>query len=369
MNKKLIGGLAVLIVAIIVVVAANGQKGPTSPSTTEHNLKVGVLLSLSCDTAVSGEKLARGIELAKQDLKSRGITFIVQDTKSKPADAISAAQQLIDVEKADVFIGPYIPDEAIALSPIAAARNKNLFALSYCSSSFIPLKNVWCAYPTAPAQLAGLMPIFRNRNVKTVALVDSNTDFGQDSDKTMKAMATDNGYKVVYSDFSKSGERNFRTYVTKVMAQKPGAVFMASDNPTDAITFMKQLYEAGYKGTRVTFIDVDNKNLEGFGQALEGVLAPGVAPTHFSQRFTDLYRKAYGTDPDYYSAMSWDVAHHIVSALDQNGWSVDTLGASVASTTYASPAIGNFHYQPDRTILYDLEVNVVKDGKYVPMNN
>lgn len=333
----------------------------------KHSLKVGVLLTLSGDDAVSGEKLGRGIELAKKDLAAQGIDFVVQDTQSKPANAISAAQKMMDTDGIDLFIGPYSPDEAIALSPIAAARNKDIFALSYCSSSFVSLTNVWCAYPTAPAQLAGLMPIFAARKVKTVALVDSNTDFGQDSDKTMKAMAARNGYSVVFSDFSKNGERNFRTYVTKVMALKPDAVFMASDNPTDTLTFMKQLYEAGYKGTRVTFIDVDNKNLEGFGQSVEGTIAPGIAPTHFSPQFTDIYRKAYGEDPDYYSAMSWDVAHDIVSALDHNGWDLSTLGATVASTTYAAPAISGFRYLPDRTVLYDLEVNVVKDGKYVPM--
>lgn len=368
MNKKTLW-IAIVVIVIVVIfgIAASQKRSDSAPQAAQTHLKIGVLLTLSGDDAVSGEKLQRGIELAKKDLAAQGVEFVIQDTGSKPASAVSAAQKMMDADHVNLFIGPYSPDEAIALSPVAAARSMNIFALSYCSSSFEPLSNVWCAYPTAPAQLDGLMPIFKARKVQTVALLDSNTDFGRDSDKTMKNKAAGNGYRVVFSDFAKSGERNFRTYVTKVAALKPDAVFMASDNPTDTLTFMKQLYEAGYRGTRVTFIDVDNKNLEGFGQTVEGTIAPGIAPTRFSTRFTDLYKQAYDSDPDYYSAMSWDVAHYVVAALNQNGWSLQKLGSTVASTTYPDPAIGGFKYQPDRTILYNLEVNIVKDGKYVPM--
>ncbi|HEX7724628.1 MAG TPA: penicillin-binding protein activator [Candidatus Paceibacterota bacterium] len=364
MNKKV--GLSILLIVIVVVLIVLSRHSGTAVIPVEHPIKVGVLLPLSGDTAVSGEKLSRGIALAQKDLAESGVTFVIQDTKNRPADTISAAKQLMDTQHVDVFVGPYGPDEAIALAPVAAAQNKNVFALSYCSSSFVSLKNVWCAYPTAPVQLQGLVPIFKSRNIETIAILDSNTDFGIDSDKTMKAMAAANNYQIVYSDFSKAGERNFRTYVTKIMAQKPDVVFMASDNPTDTLTFMKQLHEAGYKGTRVTFIDVDSKNLEGFGESVEGTIAPGIAPTHFSKEFTKLYHAAYNAEPDYYSAMAWDVVHDVVNALDHRDRNFAVLGDAVTNTAYSDPAIGNFRYLPDRTVLYDMEVNVVKDGKYVP---
>ena len=363
-NRKIIATILILILVALIVRAIVASRNSSNSNTT---VKVGVLLSLTGDVAVTGEKLDQGIQLASTDLKSQGIEFNIQDTHSKPADAISAAQQLMTTNKADIFIGPYIPEEAIALSPIAAKENKTLFALAYCTTSFESLSNVFCAYPTASLQLDTIMPVFHDKNVKKVALVDTNTDFGIDSDKTMKAKGVTNGYEVVFSEFTKAGERNFRTIVSKVVATSPDAVFMASDNPTDAITFMKQLYEAGYKGVRVTFIDVDNKNLEGFGDSVEGTYAPGIAPSHFSKQFSDLYNAKYNKDPDYTSAMAWDVAHYIAQTLKENGGNVSTIGTDIIKTKYMNPAISNFKYLPDRTIQYDLEVNIVKNGKYVPI--
>jgi branched-chain amino acid transport system substrate-binding protein len=354
----------VVVVVIIIVIIGISSSGT---SNQKASTQVGVLLSLSGDVAVTGEKLDRGIELASADLKSQGIEFNVQDTHSKPADAISAAQQLMTTGKADVFIGPYIPEEAIALSPIALKKKISIFALAYCTPSFAPLSNVFCAYPTASLQLDTIMPVFKEKNVKTVALVDTNTDFGIDSDKTMKAKAAPNGYEVVSGELVKAGERNFRTVISKIMPLSPDAVFMAADNPTDAITFMKQLYEAGYKGVRVTFIDVDNKNLQGFGQSVEGIYAPGIAPSKFSKTFTDAYRAKYNADPDYPSAMAWDVAHYIAQTLKENGGNTSSLNTDILKTEYKNPAISNFKYLPDRTIQYDLEVNIVKGETYVPL--
>jgi ABC-type branched-subunit amino acid transport system substrate-binding protein len=140
-------------------------------------------------------------------------------------------------------------------------------------------------------------------------------------------------------------------------------VFAATDFPADALTLVKQLRELGFKGTPITFIDVDNKNIEKFGATAEGTFAPGIAPSAFSSSFTKRYKEKFNADPDYVSALGYDITKNVVNALEANpGKSADV---AVRSYTYTNPAIGDFHFLEDRTVTYYLDLQMVRDGAYV----
>ncbi|MSR85130.1 amino acid ABC transporter substrate-binding protein [Candidatus Uhrbacteria bacterium] len=330
----------------------------------ENKVKIGVILPLTGDLAVTGEKIYQGFQLAQATLP-KNIEFVVEDSHSKPTDAVTAASKLLNVDGVSVIMGTYNPDETLAVAPLAREKGVPVFSFSFCSDSFQKEENVFCAYPNANEQLKTVIPTIQKNNVKTIALLNSNSDFGMSSRDGMKRLASEGGYQIVFDELVSPNQKEFRTVLAKLLATKPEGVFMAADSPTQALTMAKELHEFGYQGMRITFIDVDNKNLEAFGSTVEGTLAPGIAPSQFSSAFAQAYQEKFHKDPDYTSALGYDVSRLLSGTLASHDWSANDLKQNVVNQNYLDPAIANFHFLSDRTVVYQLELQMVKNGKYV----
>lgn len=358
--KKIIG---ILVVLVVIIGGYFLLKNPSNSIQTNSTLKVGVILPLTGDLSITGEKIYQGVQVAQAELEKNGITFVVEDSHSKPTDAVSAASKLLNVDKVDVILGTYSPDETIAVAPLALKANKSVFSFSFCSDSFKPLTNVFCGYPNADKQLDTVVPMLQKKGIKTMALINGNSDFGQQSRDGMVRKAGTVGYTVVYNELAPSGAGDYRTFVTKIIATKPDAVFTAMDNPTDALEIIKELKQLGYTGTAITFVDPDNKNLAKYGQYGESTFAPGIAPSKFSTAFTNAFKVKFNSEPDYAGALGYDITNYVVKAMQANPGKDATTAA--LSYSYKNPAITNFSFLPDHTVVYQLELQMAKNQQYV----
>lgn len=355
-------------IIVVVVVALGGWMfvKKSTVQTPTKPLKVGVILPLTGSVAVSGEKLLQGVQLAQKEVDSAKITFVIEDDHSKTADGITAAKKLMEVDKVDVLLGLYIPDVVVAVAPLAKEKGITIFSASYCSDAFKNLDNVFCGYPTAIDQLRTVLPEINKENIKKVALVNTNDDFGINSRDGMVTLASEGGYEVVFNELVPFESRDLKTQVAKVIASKADAVFMASGDTAQAFTLMKLLKEQGYKGMRITFVDINKKALADFKGNVEGTFAPGMAPSEFSSDFTQKYKTAYGKAPeDYVVALGYDIAKEATSIMQSRGFDSTKFVSQAISYKYSNPAIKNFGYKSDRSINFALELWTVKDGDYI----
>lgn len=362
MNKKLVWTLVAIVVIVGLIFVVKRQPS-ISQNTGSQSIKVGVILPLTGELSITGEKLYQGVQLAQAELEKEGVRFVVEDSHSKPIDAVSAASKLLNVDKVDVIVGTYSPDETIAVAPLALKQNKNVFTFSFCSDTFLTLSNVFCGYPNADKQLDTVVPMIKKKGIKTMALINANSDFGQQSRDAMVRKAGTAGYTVVYNDLALNAAGDYRTQVTKIIAAKPDAVFTAMDNPTDALEIIKELKQLGFTGTSITFVDPDNKNLAKYGQFGEGTFAPGIAPSKFSSSFTNAFKAKFNSEPDYAPALGYDMTKYVVKAMQANPGKDATTAA--LSYKYSNPAITNFSFLPDHTVVYQLELQMAKNQQYV----
>ncbi|HEY4515730.1 MAG TPA: ABC transporter substrate-binding protein [Candidatus Paceibacterota bacterium] len=363
MNKKLAWILVVVIVVIGLVYFS--KKQPDSTENTQP-IKVGVILPLTGSVAVSGEKLLQGVELAKAEFDPAKVTFIVEDDHTETLDGVTAAKKLLDVDKVDVLLGLYVPDEVVAVSPMAKEKGVTIFSASYCSDAFKDLENVFCGYPGAVDQLKTVLPEIKKQNVKTVALINTNDDFGINSRDGMVALSKDGGYSVVINELVPFESRDLKTQADKVIASKADAVFMASGDTSQAFTLMKILKERGYKGMRITFVDLNMQAVKDFGSSIEGTFAPGIAPNQFSTEFTSKYSVKYGKNPeDYVVALGYDITKAVVSMIQKSGFDSKDFVSQAKKFNYENPAIKGFGYQDDRSVTFALELWTLKNGQYI----
>ena len=354
----------VLGIVVVVGLVAWGVSKNSGPSGGAHQIKIGVILPLTGDLSVTGEKMYNGVQLAAAESPSN-VRFVYEDDHSDVTTGVTVATKLLSVDKVDLLVGLYNPDEAQAVAPVAKAAGKEIFTTNFCDSTFIPLTNVFCGYPGAAGQLATAIPLIQKNNLKKFALVDSNSSFGIDSKNAMDALVAAQGGQVVLDDFlPTSPTRDYQTEALKVMRSGADTVFTATDDPADALTLVKDLYDLGFKGTRITFVDTDDKYLAQFGASANGTFAPGIAPSDFAPDFTSAYQAKYNVAPDYAGALGYDFIRSITGALAANNWDIGTVASSVVAYNYSDPAIGNFKFLPDRTVSYTMELWEAQNGHY-----
>ena len=307
MNKHKVIWSAVLVIIVVVIVAFGIKQRPESAPQASQ-VKIGVILPQTGDLSVTGEKMYNGVRLAAMDLPAN-VQLVYEDDHSDVTTGVTVANKLLSVDKVDFLVGLYNPDEVKAVDPIAKAAGKEIFTTNFCDSSFRPLGNVFCGYPGAKDQLATAIPMIQKRNLKKFALVDSNSSFGIDSRDAMKTIAEQLGAKVVLNDFlPTSPTRDYHTEALKVMQSGADTIFTATDDPSDGLTLVKDLYNLGFKGTRITFVDTDDKYLSQFGASAEGTFAPGITPSNFAPDFTAAYQAKYNVAGDYAGALGYDLS-------------------------------------------------------------
>ena len=373
MNKKIIWWVVGVVVVVLVAVAvgasmqrpSSGQPAPAAAGAPANpTIKIGVILPLTGDLSVTGEKMYNGVQLAAASAPAN-VSFVYEDDHSDVTTGVTAANKLLSVDKVDMLLGLYNPDEVKAVDPIAVTAGKEIFTTNFCDTSFVPLTNVFCGYPGAAGQLATAVPMIKNKNLKKFALVDSNSSFGIDSRNGMKAIAKQVGASVVLDDFlPTSPTRDYQTEALKVMKSGADTIFTATDDPADGLTLVKDLYNLGFKGTRITFVDTDDKYLAQFGTSAEGTFAPGITPSSFAPDFTNAYQAKFNVAPDYAGALGYDFVRSITGALAANSWNIGSVASSVVAFHYTDPAITGFQFLTDRTVTYQLELWEAVKGHY-----
>ena len=363
MNKKIWWIVAAVIVVIAVIAVIVKGRNRTNLA-KENVIRIGVILPETGDLSVTGEKMFNGVQLAAANAPSN-VQFFYEDDHSDVTTGVTAANKLISVDNVDLLVGLYNPDEVQAVAPIAKAAGKEIFTTNYCDDTFIPLTNVFCGYPGAAGQLATAVPLIQKDHLKRFALVDSNSSFGIDSKNAMTALVAQQGGRVVLDDFlPTSPTRDYQTEALKAMKSGADTIFTTTDDPADALTLVKDLSNLGFKGTRITFVDTDDKYLAQFGASANGTFAPGITPSNFAPDFTAAYQTKYNVAPDYAGALGYDFVRSITGALAANNWNVGTVASSAVAYQYADPAITNFKFLSDRTVSYDLELWEVVNGHY-----
>ena len=99
-----------------------------------NEIKMGVMLALTGDSANYGNRSLHGLLWATEKINANGgindkkIKLIVEDSKSNPQDAVNAFEKLITVDNVKIVIGDIISGTTLAVAPIAEKNKILLFA-------------------------------------------------------------------------------------------------------------------------------------------------------------------------------------------------------------------------------------------------
>jgi len=335
---------AKLSVLVFMVVLSLFFVTPTCNRSGTTALRIGCITPLTGDGATYGAATKRGLDLAAGGINAdagvdgKRIEIVYEDDQMDPRTATNAIQKLISIDKVPVIIGAFGSSITLAIAPIA---EKNKVVLFSASSTADAIKDagdyIFRNVPPNHAQgktAAEFVLIYLKAT--TASILRMNNDYGVSLTDAFAGSFETGGGKVLSIDSYNPGATDFRAQLTKIRSVRPEIVFFPGHYQESGL-ILKQAKELG---VNATFVGGDGSYspdlVQIAGRAAEGsyytLMAMGYGTSDQEiAKFTTAFKKAYGQDPDVYSAYAYDALMMIAKAIQIGGYS----GPGVKSALYA----------------------------------
>ena len=402
MNKKIFAFLAVLVLASMMLAACGGaateapaaeepaaeapaveEEAPAEEAAAEEPAMeamvytIGAVHDLSGPTAVYGESIKKGIDLAVKEINEQGfladatLEVIYEDAAGDATQAIAAFEKLIANEDVTLILGPTLSSEAKSADPIAQESGMPVVASSNTATGITDIGN-FIFRTSLPESLVIPNTINVTKEalgLTKVAVMYGNDDaFTQSGYEVFASALADAGIEVLTEETFAKGDTDFSAQLTKIQSMEPDAIVISA-LAEEAANIMVQ---ARTLGIEVPFIGGNGFNspklAEIAGGAAEGAIsgaAWNIASTvPASADFVAAFNAEYGADPDQFAAQAYTAAWAAANAINVAGADRAAVRDALDALDGMDSPLGTFGFDDNRDPAHPPVVLVVQDGVF-----
>lgn len=369
---------------LTVVAAVAAFAGATM---AQEVVKIGHVAPMSGPQAHYGKDNANGARMAVEDLNAKGVTIggkkvtfelLAEDDAADPKQGTAAAQKLCDAKVVGV-VGHLNSGTTIPASKIyndcgvpmvtGAATNPDLTKPGY-NTTFRIIAN-------DNALGAGLANYAADTlKLKTVAIIDDRTAYGQGVADVFKKTAVAKGLKVVDEQFTTDKATDFMAILTAIKSKKPDAVFFGGMDP-QAGPMLRQMEQLGL--SKVKYFGGDGictseiaKLAAGAKTLANVVCATGGASldkmpggTAWKARYDAKYPGQFQV----YSPYTYDATNLIVDAMVRAGSTDPKVYLKELAKSDYKGVTANIKFEPNGEMVNpSITLYTYVDGKKLPLN-
>ncbi len=330
--------------------AGTGDTGP---------IKIGYIGPLTGDAASYGVDTLNGTKMKVDEINAAGgingrqIELITEDGKCAGAEAASAAQKLVNVDKVIAIIGGQCSGETLAASPIVEAGK--VLLISPVSSSPDVTKAgdyVFRDYPSDALKTKAMAKYFAEEKIKSVAMISENTDFAAAFRASLKENLPEDA--IVFDEVVEPGTKDFRTLMTRLKDAKFDIFFPNAQSDAVMAAMMRQFRDQGMQQPAISHDVADSVTLAELApEAVEGMWVINVPTsgqgTSFETDFTAKYGAAQSTIA--FAAHAYDAMGVIAEALEAGA----TDGTAIKDWLYTmkeyNGVVGTFSFDQNGDVV------------------
>ena len=296
-----------------------------------------------------GKDNESGARLAIEELNAQGleiggakVTFelLGEDDQADPKQGSIVAQKLVDAKVAGVIghlnSGTTIPASKLYSDAGIPQISGSATNPKYTQQGF---KTAFRVMANDVQQGKALGEFAAKQGVKTVAIVDDRTAYGQGLADEFKKAAEAAGIKVVATEYTNDKATDFKAILTKIKSKKPDLVFYGGMDAQGG-PMAKQMKELGIKAR---FLGGDGVCTPEFmklgGEATEGNFCslPGMPLEKLAKgpEFKDKFNKKFGTEIQLYAPYVYDAVMVMADSMKRaNSVEPATYLAEVGKSNY-----------------------------------
>ena len=280
-SKKKLAVLSVISLALIGSLflfagCGSGETTETGDVTDQEIIKIGVIYALTGSSAPTGLDQKKAIELGGEivngdypdlnlpmaagegitNLNGAKIEFVFANSEGSAEKGASEAERLINQEGVVALMGCYQSSVVASASQVAERAGIPFFVVESSSPTLTErgFKNIFRQGPHdamfGDYTFNYLNSVKNQYDIKTVAMIYENTDFGKDSAASWTKNAEAGGYEIVASMPYPANTTSMNSEEQKLKAADPDVVLAAS-YVSDATLLMKTFKENNYMPTLI----------------------------------------------------------------------------------------------------------------------
>lgn len=350
------------------------------------SIKIGVNLELSGGVASYGESLAKGIDIAVEEINKDGgidgkkIELVKADNKSEAAEATNSAVKLTSQDKVTAIIGAATSGNTVAQAQIANDTKTVLLSPSGTSPNVTVTEDgklnefVFRTSFIDPFQGTVAANFAANElKVKNVAIfADSASDYAKGLAASFKETFEKAGGKVVVEEAYVAKDTDFRATLTRIKSKNPEFVFIPGYYEEVGL-IIKQARELGLNVPLMGADGWDSPKLVELAGA--DALNNTFITNHYSsedpdkkiQDFVTTFKEKHnGEAPNAFNALGYDTVYLLADAIKRAGSTDSTkIKDELAKTKDLSLVTGVFSVDENHHPIKTATVLEYKDGKQV----
>ena len=330
MSSRVVACFALTVLAVLAA----------APAAAQEPIRVGFVTILTGPLAAPGKEMENGIELflqqQKNTLAGRRVELTVVDSGGQPAGTLARARELVEQRKVHVIIGPLAAFEAYALAPYVNAQRIPTISPSAAADDLTQRKATQFFVRAASTSSQPTQP-FGTYAAKTlgytkIATIADDFAFGHEVVAGFHKAFEDAGGQIVQKLWPPLGAADQAPYIGQ-LRRDIDAVLIGFAGVA-ALRFVKQFEDAGLRGKIPVLANqtaVDEALLRNMGDEALGIVSTmhysAALDTPANRAFVGAYRKAFGTEPGYYSVGAYTAGLFLKQALEKVGGKVEDTDA------------------------------------------
>jgi branched-chain amino acid transport system substrate-binding protein len=227
MSKRWWSLLLVLLAVVALAVPAGFAQAP---------IKIGVIQPLSGPVAASGNYVRMGAEIARDWVNARGgvggrkIELVIEDNKSDPKEAASAAEKLIVRDKVPAIMGAWGSSMTLAAMPKLEEYGVPMVVETSSAASVTKRGNPWVFRISPPSEMEalGLEQYVDKLGIKKADFLAVNTDWGRGAVTAFGDMLKKKGATVGPAEFMDQAATDMNAQITKIKGAGGDTLFLTT---------------------------------------------------------------------------------------------------------------------------------------------
>lgn len=382
MRSNRIAGMALVAGAALLTLSACSSGGSGGGSedggASEDAIPLAYTATLSGDFASYGLEMREGVDLAIEEINADGgvlgrdLTTEVVDDEGKPANGPVIAQQFCDDVNIPAVLGFSFSSVALSGLPIYSQCGLPIVASAVTSPELSGASDIFfrTVFTDAYQGAEAAKFISENRDVKKVAVLYQQDDYGKGVADAFSAAIEEEGGAVTSSQAYQLGTVNFGSIVDKALQGDPDAVFIGGFY-TEAGKIVTQVRDSGSDlpifasdgAASPLFLDLAGENAEGV-EVYSAFSASD--PRAESSGFVGAFEKKYDKEPTSWAALAYDATYVVAGAIEDAG-STDraAVADAIRQTSEFDGVSGAISFDDEGNRVGELTFQRVEDGKFV----
>lgn len=356
----------ILFLSLFVFSVAGCGLNKKNNSEQKEKIKIGIVAPLTGEGATYGASMKRGFDLAFNGDSNYDLQY--QDSKFDSKLAVTILEKYISIDKIKVIYGEAASGVTLAMVPISN-KNKVIQFSSIATSDDLKKSSPYFFRNVPRNSIQGKTAaefLFMKMKISNAAILKDNDDYGLNLAKSFANYFTSYGGKILLDETYNSGDKDFKSQLTKIKSSGVKAVFIPGNYAESAI-ILKQAKELGIT---VTFIGGDGsyspKLLETAGASGEGFYCTimGVDESNaFYKEFKTKFITKYNQQPDVYDAYAYEAGIILKKAVSNIGDDPEKIKNYLHQNTFSS-LTGDLKFDSDNEVVRNYNIVMVRQGMF-----